>query len=64
MAVALSPAQLTQARKNLDDAIIALDAAYAVRTKAVADLHLAELNERKAQAKMRECYHIIAQALA
>jgi hypothetical protein len=55
--------QLMEARKLLDEAISELDTAHITWAECVTSLHMAEINVRKAQKALRECYNSVAEVL-
>ena len=55
--------QLMETRKRLDDAINQLDMAHITWAECVTSLHMAEINVRKAQKALRECYNAVAEVL-
>jgi exonuclease VII small subunit len=55
--------KLMDARKRLDDAISELDEAHITWAECVTSLHMAEINVRKAQKALRECYNSVAEVL-
>ena len=59
----MNTTKLSEARKQLDEAIQALDDTHRTWSECVTSLHMAELNLRSAQKKMRACYNSVLEAL-
>jgi hypothetical protein len=55
--------KLIQARHALDEAIKNLDVAHASWSESVTSLHMAEINLRKAQRAMKDCYNTVVDVL-
>lgn len=57
------PNRLLAAKQHLDEAIKDLDVAHSTWSECVTTLHMAELNLRRAQRQMQECYNVVADIL-
>lgn len=59
----MSTDKLKEARNHLEVALQSLDEAQNTWSECVTSLHLAEVNMRAAQRRMRQCYTVVADLL-
>lgn len=58
-----NPQKLREARRHLDEAIKEVESTSATWAESVTTLHMAEINLRSAQRRMRKCYDVLAEVL-
>ena len=55
--------KLAEARQLLDEAIKEVDSTHSTWSECVTALHMAEINLRRAERNMRQCYNLVVEAL-